>query len=303
MIINTQNIESLLLLFIDNELSIAERKEVESYIQENPTYANELAILSQTIMPSDSIIFEDKALLYRHEEMEIKLPNAIKQNLYKQEAKIVEGYFTKSKIIKTTASIAAMLLLIIGYRFYQIEHTENKKILIANNNPLISNDQVQPVSPKAQKTLENCNSTKYISEKLIASKGKMFTNKKWVPAKETTFKHNESETISIIASKASVASSNNSITEINNETDIEKNTQQNNQQNFQHTIQTNNESSKPLAITTSNQNEEKEHFEELDTDDHDRSIFIANFEIDGDKLRGFTRRVNAIFKRNKNEKQ
>ena len=300
MIINTQNIESLLLLYIDNELSTAEKKEVEFYIQENPTYENELAILSKTKMPSDSIIFEDKALLYRHEEMEIKLPNAFKQNLYKHEAKVVEGYFTKSNIIKTTVSIAAIVLLIIGYRFYQIEHIENNKDLIANNNSLITNDQLQPVSPKEQKKLENNTSTKYISEKVIASKVKMFTNKKWEPTKETTFNHNKLETISTIASKAS---SNNSITEINDETNIEKNTQQNNQQNFQHTIETNNENSKQLAIMAANQNEVKEHFEDIDIDDRDRTIYIANLEIDADKLRGFTRRVNALFKRNKNEKQ
>jgi hypothetical protein len=38
-------------------------------------------------------------------------------------------------------------------------------------------------------------------------------------------------------------------------------------------------------------------------DENDRTLYIANFEIDGEKLRGISRRINAIFKRNKNEKQ
>jgi hypothetical protein len=48
---------------------------------------------------------------------------------------------------------------------------------------------------------------------------------------------------------------------------------------------------------------EADTYNNINTEEHDRSIYIANFEIDGEKLRGVTRRINAIFKRNKNEKQ
>ena len=47
---------------------------------------------------------------------------------------------------------------------------------------------------------------------------------------------------------------------------------------------------------------EKERFEEINTEDNDRVIYISNIELDGDKFRGVTRRIGAIFKRNKNEK-
>ena len=40
----------------------------------------------------------------------------------------------------------------------------------------------------------------------------------------------------------------------------------------------------------------------VDTDETDRTIYIANFEIDGASLRGLTRKFNALFKRNKSEK-
>jgi hypothetical protein len=55
--------------------------------------------------------------------------------------------------------------------------------------------------------------------------------------------------------------------------------------------------------TTINQYEEQENYNKINTEDHDRSIYIANFEIDGDKLRGISRRFNSIFKKNKNDKQ
>jgi hypothetical protein len=44
-------------------------------------------------------------------------------------------------------------------------------------------------------------------------------------------------------------------------------------------------------------------YEVIDTEDPNRTIFIANFEIDGNKLRGITRRVSALLKRNKSEKE
>jgi len=47
---------------------------------------------------------------------------------------------------------------------------------------------------------------------------------------------------------------------------------------------------------------EKESFEEINTDDNDRVLYISNIELDGDKFRGITRKLGAIFKRNKTEK-
>ena len=42
-------------------------------------------------------------------------------------------------------------------------------------------------------------------------------------------------------------------------------------------------------------------YQVVDTDEEDRSIYIANLEIDAAALRGITRRFNALFKRNKSE--
>ena len=48
--------------------------------------------------------------------------------------------------------------------------------------------------------------------------------------------------------------------------------------------------------------QEKESFEEINTEDNDRVIYISNIELDGDKFRGITRRLGILFKRNKTEK-
>ncbi len=66
----------------------------------------------------------------------------------------------------------------------------------------------------------------------------------------------------------------------------------------------------PLAIASTNLDaatteEEKAStsYELVDTEDPNRTIMIANFEIDGAAFRGSTRRVSALLKRNKSEKE
>jgi hypothetical protein len=66
----------------------------------------------------------------------------------------------------------------------------------------------------------------------------------------------------------------------------------------------------PLTISSANLNAEPTEVEKeltsyeiIDTEDPNRTIYIANFEIDGNKLRGLTRRVSALLKRNKSEKE
>jgi len=44
-------------------------------------------------------------------------------------------------------------------------------------------------------------------------------------------------------------------------------------------------------------------YEVIDTEDPDRTIFIANFEIDGNKLRGLKRKVTSLFKNNKSDRK
>jgi hypothetical protein len=65
----------------------------------------------------------------------------------------------------------------------------------------------------------------------------------------------------------------------------------------------------PLTISSANLDAEPTEVEKvftsyeiIDTEDPDRTIFIANFEIDGNKLRGLKRKVTSLFKNNKSER-
>jgi len=65
----------------------------------------------------------------------------------------------------------------------------------------------------------------------------------------------------------------------------------------------------PLSINSSNADAESTieeiaatSYEVIDTDDPNRTIFIANFEIDGNKFRGLKRKVTSLFKNNKSDR-
>jgi len=304
--INIQNIDTYLMSYIDNELSLAEIKELELFIKAHPVYEKELALLKQTVLEADEIEYEDKELLYRYSEMEATLPSAFKKQLYRQEAKVVEGFFTRTNII-SISSIAALLLLFVGYRFYNSGNNLNNE-LISQNKKANTENSVNVVIANSAQAIEINNSAKLKNEASLATDNNMSASTKTTLAKGTSFKivkktpsnFNTDATNLITFNSKELSTSagiisesdltpNSITTELTNKTiaEIEPiNSTENTKQ----------------AIANTNMPIE-ENYENIDTDDHDRSVYIANLEIDGDKIRGFSRRINAIFKRNKNDKQ
>lgn len=65
--INRHNYEEFFLLYIDNELSVADRKAVESFVQENEDLKEELNMLQQTVFDADAVIFDNKNSLLKEE--------------------------------------------------------------------------------------------------------------------------------------------------------------------------------------------------------------------------------------------
>ena len=295
--INNQNYESYFLLYVDNELSTAEQKEVELFIQENPAYAKELNSIKLAVLEAEEIIFEDKVTLYRLEEMEATLSGTFKKSLYRNEGKIVKGFFSTSRI-KMIASVAAVLFLLLGYKMYfnnpistQLENQNNNAAsntsinpsysTIANNNTVsVSNTATENKSEKAiasiVNTVANSNNTNVlvVNEPIVAQTGKTETANIFSSAEPAT---NNTNTNIVSDNPISATATNNKSTYVAND-------------------------AVNLNETNSESNE-TEQFTPLNMEDNDRTLYIANFEIDGDKLRGISRRINAFFKRNKNEKQ
>jgi hypothetical protein len=66
--IDRHNYEEYFLLYIDNELSVDQKKQVEVFVQQNPDLEEELVMLKQSrLIPDDSIVFNKKHLLMKEE--------------------------------------------------------------------------------------------------------------------------------------------------------------------------------------------------------------------------------------------
>ncbi len=75
--VNRHNYESFFLLYVDKELSAADRKAVDVFVKENPDLQMELALLQKTIMSSDDIVLHKKDWLYMEEDI-----SALQENLF-----------------------------------------------------------------------------------------------------------------------------------------------------------------------------------------------------------------------------
>jgi anti-sigma factor RsiW len=64
--INRHNYEEYFLLYVDNELNIAQRKAVETFVAENPDLRAELIMLQQSVLPADNTIFTGKHNLLKN---------------------------------------------------------------------------------------------------------------------------------------------------------------------------------------------------------------------------------------------
>jgi hypothetical protein len=82
--IDRHNYEEYFLLYIDDELSVDQKKQVEMFVQQNPDLEEELVMLKQSrLIPDDSIVFDNKHLLMK-EERESENHSFINMNNYEQ---------------------------------------------------------------------------------------------------------------------------------------------------------------------------------------------------------------------------
>ncbi|MEO8171886.1 MAG: hypothetical protein ABI581_02340 [Sediminibacterium sp.] len=79
--VTISNYEEFFLLYVDNELSAAEKHAVEQFAQANPDLAIELDMLQQMRLPAAEILFNEKTSLYRNEADGISLANHEEQFL------------------------------------------------------------------------------------------------------------------------------------------------------------------------------------------------------------------------------
>jgi hypothetical protein len=74
-IINRNNYEEYFLLYIDDELSAAERRAVEEFVEQQPDLRIELEMLGQSILQAEPVVFHDKDVLLKNSSQLINETN------------------------------------------------------------------------------------------------------------------------------------------------------------------------------------------------------------------------------------
>jgi len=65
--VDRHNYEDYFLLYVDNELNVEQKRQVELFIKENPDLEEELVMLQQSRLIPETIVFEEKHLLMKEE--------------------------------------------------------------------------------------------------------------------------------------------------------------------------------------------------------------------------------------------
>jgi hypothetical protein len=299
--LNESTYETIFLLYIDNELSPKEKLEVEAFIADNPSYALEMEALKATVLSEENIPYAFKENLKQFEqETSVEmldqdwdssyatllkedmqaipgLSSNFKNTLKKEtasEGKIITPFgFNQNKF--TYAAVAACLMVFIGYQ--QLTKIET---LPSAASPFVKTE-ISKASPKTNQPVKTIQEA--ISKSQANNAGKIerknLIQQASIAMTEPT---PDNGSLSQTVMKEMPRTYNNPIT-------ID---------------------AIPLTISSANLNAEPTEVEKeltsyeiIDTEDPNRTIYIANFEIDGNKFRGLTRRVSALLKRNKSEKE
>ena len=273
--LNQDNYENYLLLYIDNELTASERAEVELFLASNPKQAQELKALQAVQLKTEYIEFTEKSSLYRFEEMNATLDPAFKKSLYKNSSSSAKLIDIK-KIYWATGSIAAIALgIFFGIKTLSNQADTLQEKIVANipqatiklpeNNTNQASNTIS-IETKSTVVKSNIQSTLELSNKHLPINTSIASNDPaLIPVDAVIVENKEKESIVASTPSSITPTPNNSIIELEQKT-------------------------------------EKESFEEINTEDNDRVIYISNIELDGDKFRGITRRLGVLFKRNKTEK-
>ena len=329
--LNESTYETIFLLYIDNELSPKERLEVEAFIVDNPSYALEMEALKATVISSEQLQYPFKENLKQQaaetgvEDLEkdwdatystiLKtnmeeipgLSTPFKNGLKKEAAKegIVLKPFGFSQQKFTYAAIAACLMVFIGYQQLTktpVSNSSASNSIVSNSLANKSNKVLVPnISTESTKSdatvISNSNKQELVNniKPITKTKKEILIQEKLNTSELEIAKTNKNVSIAIAE-----PTRNNSI--LNNQAII---TKLPSSYNNPMTIDALSTETSSVDKNTDLIRDEKAttSYELIDTEDPNRAIFIANFEIDGAAFRGITRRVSALLKRNKSEKE
>ena len=339
--INQHNYEHYFLMYIDNELSTEEKAAVNDFIMLHPNYSNKLETLQQLKISPDTLIYENKFSLYKLSEQDeqciaylenemtkeekesfeseistdiylqsnvkqwqatfitppttIEIDPNFKNSLYKKSSQIKPLWATTS--FKRWSSVAAILVVVIGFSLF---NAENKQ-----ETPSFTNNiGVKAELNKAAVTeINNVADIKATKNSIALHKIKKEALSPIVPISAQAQNENANSNLNSLNNTAYAAPNNDIAIALLAKEDINTKTM-----NEAITLP-----KEILPTSISNVNEEAKNnmeaiitpiqvqYSNIDTDEEERSINIANIEIDGAKFRELSRKITTLFKRTKPE--
>ena len=306
--LNESTYETIFLLYIDKELSPKERLEVEDFIADNPSYALEMEALQATVISSDNIQYPFK------ENLKQQGWNATYSTIIKEDLQAIPGLSTPFKnalkkeattkgiIVKpfgfnqhkfTYAAIAACLMVFVGYQQLtkvpvsnSIAANKKMEVVSSASSPLVETE----ISNASQKAIAKNNEQIAETKQIVLTKQQAITKLQASNSSKTQRTNLlQQEAIAM----AEPTPNNGSL----NQTVITKLPS-----NYNNPITIYAIASSSIDTETASEENEPISYEVIDTEDPDRTIFIAIFEIDGNKLRGLKRKITSLFKNNKSER-
>ena len=318
--LNESTYETIFLLYIDNELSPKERLEVEAFIADKPSYALEMEALKATVLSAENIPYALKENLKKLEqETSVEVLDqewdATYATILKEDMKSIPGLSTsfKNTLKKETASegkiitpfgfnqnkftyaaIAACLMVFIGYQ----QLTKTSVTDSSASNSIVSNSLATNSNTVVVPNVSTESTASTASGETVVSNSKQTATIKLQASKS----NNKRSSYKFQNASIAIAEPTRNNGSMNNQAIITKLSSSYNNPMTIDAVPTENNSIDVDAETTINE-KAASSYEVIDTEDPNRTIFIANFEIDGAAFRGITRRVSALLKRNKSEKE
>lgn len=270
------NYEHYFLLYADNELNAAARKEVETFVLQHPVLQDEFLLLQQAKLPVEVVVCPDKHSLYKSE---------------KEEKPVIFMYWKRIAVAAVLAGVAIMTwLLLPGVSVDKqnglAANSSNASTSVipdqkATEAPVMADQRADVQEPQKRKDVLSSNETGQTSER---------------PSEmvRTIKQQQENNSPAIIAAVVTpkaeqVLQARGNVSELETPKHINAATVN---------------SAAPVAIAASQPIEENTTaalvkpavYKELNTEEEDKSLYLGSLEINKDKLRGFFRKAGSLFR-------
>lgn len=323
--LNESTYETIFLLYIDNELSHKERLEVKAFIADNPSYALEMEALKATVLSVENIPYAFKENLKQQlnetsletleEDWNTNYASVLKEEVQKipglstsfknslKKATVSEGILIKSFGFNqhkfTYAAIAACLMVFIGYQQLtktSVSNSQASNSLVTNSNTELYTKVAPITTTTSGETVVNN------SSQIVSNIEPVVTTKQIATTKlQVSKSHNQRSSYTFQNASIAMAETAHNNSNLNDQALI---TKLSSNYNNPMTIDALPTETNTIDVDTEPTIDEKAptSYEVIDTEDPNRTIFIVNFEIDGNKLRGLKRKVTSLFKNNKSDR-